>query len=220
MPSMNYIDVANKNDLPAAPPGFRYLDFLGGTSRLRCYLVPEATPRNLFLDTATDFDECHTPVYDHAGVVVRQDSSYALPGFYIVSFRHQYRAIDAIDLSMSLRAGLVIQDVRRAMRQELAIKYVHLHCEEKADESCNVHYWIMPVASEPGDKSTALTRLDIKKYLQTFDFQMTRDTIIDFNVRMRRRLQVLNTATRSDLIATCMESADPLNEQQRTEHER
>src|SRR5262249_47396322 len=145
--TVEYLDVETKAELPPPPPaGFRYLDFLGGGKELRGFLVPhDMPPSPLMREHAGQLHQGLPPLYQHNGICVRQDASYALPAFYIVSLDAHYSAMDRMDDLTHLRVALVLRELRAGMRQALGIEYIHLHYEEKPDPSCNVHYWVMPV---------------------------------------------------------------------------
>jgi hypothetical protein len=194
--TVGYIDVDRKEDLPTPPAGRRYLDFLGGTRQLRCYLVDESLPRSEFLRSRSDLDTCHTPIFDHAGIRIGQDSSFALPGFYVLSYGISYPAIDRMSLDDHLRGAFLVHELRRGMRDALSLQHIHLHYEEKAEPSCNVHYWLVPIDSRKGDKSTALTRLQLRAYIAGFSFQEQRATILSHNSHMRQFFADNNTAER------------------------
>lgn len=199
--SVRYFDVESKEDLPTAEAGHRYLDFLGGARHLRCYLVPYETVRAEFMETIPDLDECHEPVFRHRGLTVRQDASYALPGLFIVSFEAHYPALDDVGEITTILSAMLIRDVRLGMRHALGIEHIHLLYEEKAEESCQVHYWMVPVPSRRGDSSTGLTRLNLRQYLSSFRFQDQRDTILDHNARLRAFLETAGSAARIDAMA-------------------
>jgi hypothetical protein len=187
--SFPYIDVDAKAELPQAPAGHRYLDFIGGDRELRCFLVPRAMPRADFLrDRIDQVDEALRPVYERRDVVVRQDCSYALPGFYVVSYATRYAAFDLAPMSRHLELSAVLYEVRRAMRSDLGIEHIHLHYEEKDEPSCSVHYWLLPIESRRGRKETLLTHLDLHEYLRRFRFRETRERILDCNARLRAAL--------------------------------
>lgn len=199
---MQHVDVADRSEIPAAPAGWRYLDFLGGESELRAFLVPEAMPRTAFYDHHADLlDPVLAPIYTCDGISARQDASYALPGFYIVSFAQQYASIDAMDPVTHLRAAFVIRELRRAMREALGIPYIHLHYEEKPAASCNVHYWLMPVLDPRTQTSPTITRLNIKDYLRQFRFRDTRARIQHCNDEMVRYLEAADLAARDRALA-------------------
>jgi hypothetical protein len=207
--SVEYIDVEAKTELGPAPTGFRYLDFLGGDKELRCFLVPHDMPRCHFMSEHADLlDEALNPVYAHHGICVRQDSSYALPGFYIVSLDEQYTAMDRMDEVTHLRGALVLRALRAGMRTSLGIGYVHLHYEEKPDESCNVHYWVMPVLDRVTQTTTVILRLDIRKYLSAFRFRVERAEICDNNEKVREYFRTIGLAARDDELTSRLLACD------------
>jgi hypothetical protein len=184
----SYYDVDTLEHLPPPAPGLRYFDFIGGTKELRCYIAPAEMPRNRFIEENGGlFDECLRPVYKNAGIVVKQDASYALPGFYIVGHTAQYHSVDEIDGVTSLRLFFIVQEIRKGMREKLGIKTVHIYYEERPVVSHNVHYWIVPIV-DMGDNPRLYT-LDIKKYLEQFLFSQNKEKILHYNKLIQEHIR-------------------------------
>jgi len=143
-------------------------------------------PRIEFVTEHEDrLDDTLRPIYRSPVVMVRQDASYALPGFYVVSPTSHFRALDELDELSHLRLQLVIRHVRAAMRKVLGVREIHLHYEEKPDLSTNVHYWLVPMRYDVAVPGDVLARLDIKTYLSQFRFAEERANILSANERMR-----------------------------------
>ncbi len=207
---VEYVDVGDRAEIPAAPAGWRYLDFLGGTRHLRCYLVPRDLPRSRFMAEHPDqLDESLHPIYDHDGIVARQDASYALPGFYIVSLDRQYRSMDEMGELLHLRVFLILREIRAGLRNRLGVEHAHLYHEEKPDESSNVHYWLMPARTDVTEKASVIMRLDLRKYLSQFRFPTERDTICAYNRAMRDYLHAVDLRSRDALLKRHLEGQFP-----------
>jgi diadenosine tetraphosphate (Ap4A) HIT family hydrolase len=182
---MNFVDVSSRLEIPVAPPGYRYLDFLGGERELRCFLVDESMPRPLFIEKHSEvLDPALLPIYENAGIYVRQDASYALPGFYVLSFKTQYPSIDQMDAKSHMRASFVVREIRKGMREVLGIDYIHIYYEEKPDLSCNVHFWLLPVRNPRTGNTTVIMRLNLREYLAQFRFSEQKKKILQFNAAM------------------------------------
>lgn len=180
---LQYYDVYALSELPSLAKGLRYFDFIGGTKELRCFIVPEETPRNEFIEKNEDLlDPCLKPIYKNQGIIVKQDASFPLPGFYIVCPTKHYRSLDEMDEVTHLRLFFILREIRRGMREVLGIEHAHVFYEEKANKSCNVHYWILPIQDIV--KYPRIYELDVKKYLEQFSFTKERDNILDFNQKM------------------------------------
>ncbi|WP_369393001.1 hypothetical protein AB5J72_39565 [Streptomyces sp. CG1] len=207
---MQFVDVFDRQEIPTPPNGHRYLEFLGGDRQLRCYLVPKGMPRNRFMNEyGSLLDESLAPIYDHKGVTVRQDASYALPGFYIVALHRQYRALDEMDEKTHLRLFFVLREVRAGLRAALGVEHVHLYYEEKPDETSSVHYWVMPAQQDAEVPATVIMRLNLKDYLRQFRFAAQRPAIIEHNNAMRAYFQETRLRQRDDQLATCLEETFP-----------
>jgi hypothetical protein len=147
--------------------------------------VPEEMPRARFMrEHAHVLDDCLRPIYDCGGVTIGQDTAYALPGFYIIGLHDQVRALDYLDSGLHQRISLILMELRKGMRSVLNIDYVHVYYQEKPDESCSVHWWVMPVNKDEERRVPRIVDLDVRNYLSQFRFSEERETILKFNQRM------------------------------------
>ena len=181
---MKIVDVDSLADLPSPPVGYRYFDFLGGEKTFRCYLVPADTPRNEFIEQNEHLlDEVLKPIYKGNGICIRQDASYAVPGFYIVYPAVQYRSFDLMSQSEYLHMFNLVHHLRTAMRRVLGLEYVHLYYEEKSKKSCNVHIWVLPIHDIA--KNPRIYEFNLLAYLELFKLSQTRAQILDYNASLR-----------------------------------
>ena len=159
-----YIDVDNLEQLPKLNDGKRYLEFLGGTKQYRCFIVDKNLPRCDFYKNNSDLiSDFLQPIYKNHGIVVAQDNTFPIPGFYILSYDKQYNSIDELPESLIIRTTSLIKEIRKIMRDKLNIEYVNIYYEEKDSKSNNVHYWIMPKIDV--NLKNKLHELDLKSYL-------------------------------------------------------
>lgn len=199
MSVMQHIDVYNVSELPLVKKGYRYLDFLGGTKNLRCFLVPYNMPRCEFLNKySTLLDETIQPIYEKDGILIRQDASFALPGFYILSYIKHFNAFDKLDDVIYMRTFFLIKKIRHGMRNKLNIPFIHMYYEEKIEKSCNVHYWLMPVLTDGTKYPPIIYNIKIRKYLSKFTFQNERKNILMYNNIMKEYIKEINLKQQDD----------------------
>jgi len=199
------IDVRDLWERPRPPAGTRYLDFIGGEKEIRCFLVPDSLPRIVFMEEHPELlDRAIQPIYESDVLNVRQDSSYALPGFYIVGLRAPVAALDRLPVQLHLRMSLVLYEVRVAMRSLLGIDLIHLHYEERPEPSCTVHYWLMPILPDRCGRPFVITHLNLLAYVNQFRFTETRDRIYEYNERMREHLRHSGLREREQAIARAL----------------
>ncbi|MCV7076972.1 hypothetical protein [Mycobacterium szulgai] len=183
---MQFIDVDYQSELPPDPPGLRFLEFLGGTKQLRCFIVSENTTRAEFMrEYAHLLDDCMTPIYDRDGIMIRQDAGFSLPGFYIIGLHDQVRALDYLDIGLYRKISLLLLELRKGMRSVLSINHVDIHYDEKLDKTCSVRWAVMPAPREGPQRIPSIADLDLRNYLSKFRLTEERETILDFNQRMR-----------------------------------
>lgn len=184
-----YIDVNNLKELPNLDNEHRYLEFLGGTKQYRCYIVSKDLPRCIFMEEhREELDEILFPIYIDNNICISQDSSYALPGFYIISLRNYYKNIIELNYELFEEINFWVYEIRKAMKEVLNIEYVNVYYEEKTSKSANVHYWIMPVLTQ-GNIAPKLHYLYLKDYLEQFNLIENKKQIIEYNEKMRKYIK-------------------------------
>lgn len=189
---MNYVDVYELSELPKLSGNYRYMDFLGGTKQFRCYVVPKELPRCLFMEKYREkLDEILQPIYIDEDICISQDASYALPGFYIVSFRKHYININDLDMRMFIKLSCWTKEIRSAMKIALNIDYVNIYYEEKTAKSANVHYWLMPIETINGEVPK-LHFFPLKMYLEKFSLKDNYRKIKKYNNIMRKYIEDKN----------------------------
>ncbi|MFD8479012.1 hypothetical protein [Kitasatospora sp. NPDC059673] len=156
-----------KPNLPDPPTGYRYLDFLGGASRL----VQENVCRGCFMNlTERHLPDILAPVYDDGVITVRQDAEWAVPGFMVVGVRPHIGALDEMDLPLVERLARVTHFVRRAMRERLGLTAVQMYQEEKLDRP-HFHLWMLPLwpaTMAAHDINPRIYESNIARYLTLF----------------------------------------------------
>ncbi|MFJ8442300.1 hypothetical protein [Kitasatospora griseola] len=156
-----------KSNLPDPPTGYRYLDFLGGESRL----VRENVCRGCFMNlTERHLPDILAPVYDDGVITVRQDAEWAVPGFMVVGVRPHIGALDEMELPLVERLARVMHFVRRAMRERLGLTAVQMYQEEKLDRP-HYHVWMLPLWPDTmaaHDINPRIYESNIARYLTLF----------------------------------------------------
>jgi diadenosine tetraphosphate (Ap4A) HIT family hydrolase len=194
-----YIDVDKFDELPKPKPGTRFLDFLGGTKSLRCFVVPEELPRGLFLEENESLlDRCLHPIYKNKGICVRQDPSYPVPGFYIVSTSAHFNSIDHVDPVLNLRIFFTIHTIRKAMRNVLGFNHVNIIYQEKLHKSSDVHYWLLPMHDLT--PSQRILNTDLQSYLNSFNFHQEKSYILKLNSSLRDFLKNTNFLEQDNIL--------------------
>lgn len=188
-----HVDVESLDDLPPAPPGSRYLDFIGGELGWRCFTVPSSMPRcDFFTEYAHLLDKDLLPAIIDTGLVtVRQDSSFPIPGFYIIGFKMQYRSLDRIPEDAWASSAKVMRELRKAMRHLLGIEHIHMYYEEKPHPTCTTHFWLLPVdrAIRNDPDGSVVERLNVHDYLREFRLVDERAAITNNNRLLSRHFE-------------------------------
>ena len=194
-----FFDISNKLEVVPEPEGCRYFDCIGGLKEKRYYIAPENVSRGEFLEKNEHLlDECLMPVYKHNGICIRQDPSFPIPGFYILSPIVHYKALDEMDPLLNSRLFFLLYHTRKGMREELGIEFINIYYEEKPKRSCNVHFILLPIYAEPYPR---LYDLDLNAYLSQYEFLYSKykDIIIVHNQKMRDYFKRIRLGEQDDL---------------------
>ena len=160
--SIDYIDVDKLSDLPEISSGRKYLEFLGGLRRYRCFIVNKNCSRcDFYNEHLYLIDKSLHPVYKNRGISVVQNNIFAIPAFYIITYDKQYKNITEIPESLIIRTNNIIKCIRKIMLEELKIKFVNIYYEEINSKSSNVCFYIMP-KYENSDLTKKIYEIDIK----------------------------------------------------------
>lgn len=196
---MDYIDVYAVSDLPEAPEGYRYFDFIGGEKELRCFIVPDTLSRGIFMaENSALLGDALQPIYHHNGICVAQDASSAMPGFYIVHPVQHYRSLDDMPELLHLRLSFIIREMRQAMRDVLGVETCHVLYEEKPakNKSSHVHYWMLPLYES--ENKPRLYNFNIREYMNGFSFVENKEKILHFNQKMRMHFESIALTEKDD----------------------
>ena len=184
-----FFDISARSELTPEPLGYRYFDCIGGTKEKRYYLAPEYVPRAYFLEEYESYlDECLAPIYKNDNICIRQDPSFAIPGFYIISPVKHYNSLDQMDITTYLRLFLLLYDIRKGMRDILNIEFVNIYYEEKPKKSCNVHLILLPIYNKENPR---LVNFNLSKHFSEHEFCYTKNKkiILENNEKMRRYIE-------------------------------
>jgi hypothetical protein len=215
-PTIERRDVDSLSELPQPPPGHRWLEFIGGPG-WNCFLLPDSLSRCEFLqEYADELDPVLAPIYESDGIIVRQDTTFPLPGFYIVAVHKVIPSLDVMPISLHLRIALVIRAVRQAQRSALGLQFVHLYYQETPMRTCSVHYWLLPVdtakplpsrkywAVQWVPKFPTLLEIDRDQLLTSITLHDARRDLMDAHARMREALVNMRLAEKDNALETSL----------------
>jgi radical SAM superfamily len=190
--NVEYVDVENLTELPDIQIGKKYLKFLGGTKKYRCFIVDKNYSRYNFYKEYLDLiDKMLYPIYKNRGIVVAQDNIFPIPGFYIIFFDKQFRNITEIPESLMIRTCYIVQNIRKILFDKLNVKLASISCEEKNNELDNVYYRIIP-KYEKLDFNFKIDEANIECYFNSFAFDKIRKKIIKYNTIIKKELEELD----------------------------
>ena len=178
-------DVYELEELDMSPRGKKWYDFIGGTKNIRCFLVDDNITRCQFKNEHQDLlDKCLENVYDNNNIIVNQDCSYAIPGFYIVAFNDKNRpTINELDYLSLFRMVFIFKVIRKAILELFGIETVKIYHEEKVNKLSIVHFWIVPVHSEVMENPGIRNKMS--EYFNMFKFVKEKYKILDYNEKLK-----------------------------------
>lgn len=203
------IDTYSEFQKLCTPQGWYWCEFYGGEKQYRCFLLPSNLRRADFfkLDVYNSLlDESIEPIYSHNNIVVRQDPTHAMPGFYIVAPNQGYASTDQLDLALYMNMRLIDYRIGSMLKDIFGIKKIYRVNEERKVAYQNVHTWLLPIDTLENKSIEEWNTLD---YMVRFSsWRDYKSIIIEYNQRMRHLSQETSLAERSDLWNKCFMNWD------------
>jgi len=173
------------------PQGLYWCEFYGGRKNYRCFLVSEHLRRAELLQQEAYLallDQSVSPIYNYSDIVVRQDPTHAMPGFYIVAPKQAYRSTDALDLGLYMSMRFIDFRVSHTLKESYNIKYLYRVNEERKVAYQNVHTWLLPLDHLP--HQTSIEEWNTLEYMLKFaSWRQYKKEIISLNKKMKAELQ-------------------------------
>ena len=187
------IEVYSLSELKRLQDGLKYFACIGGSKNFECFLESNSLSRADFMKKYSDrLDKCHIPIYEDNDIVIRQDAQIAIPGFYIVATKNNYKNISQMDLELYQKCLFFVSYVEATLKNLFGIDRIYQYYDEHYNKPSSTHFWVMPVynsiVKENGLNATILSR-DIWKYQELFDFCNTKTEIYRINDGMRKMLK-------------------------------
>ncbi|WP_320130860.1 hypothetical protein [uncultured Sphaerochaeta sp.] len=178
---MEYIDVDSLSDLPILGMGQRYFDTIGGDKAYRCFIISEKPENNSSsAENKTVANSGIEPIFENKGIVIYQDTTYPLPGFYRIAPAKDYKSFDEIDPITYQRLMYIIYNIKKLTRIELTTYHIHVIYEEKVNLSYSLHLLLLPMAN-----AKKINELDINSYLKFFSVADNYHKSIELNKTLR-----------------------------------
>lgn len=173
------------------PQGLYWCEFYGGRKNYRCFLVSEHLRRAELLQQEAYIallDQSINPIYNYTDIVVRQDPTHAMPGFYIVAPRQAYRSTDALDLGLYMSMRFIDFRVSHTLKESYNIKCLYRVNEERKVAYQNVHTWLLPLDHLP--HQTSIEEWNTLEYMLKFaSWRQYKKEIISLNKKMKAELE-------------------------------
>lgn len=200
-----YYDVDSLEQLPKLEDDKkRYLDFIGGTKNFRVFAVSKDLPRIKFIENFPHLieKELFEPVYQNKGISIMSDMSYAVPGFYVISFSKYFYHCDTIPDTTMMRVGVIIKQLRKGLEKALGIECCSLYQDDKKRISTPVHFWLVPKYKEylAEGLDYKLMEVNFKAYLDKFKFQEQKDKMFLCNKKIKKYFKEIDLKAIDDKI--------------------
>lgn len=164
------------------------LRFLDGSS----FMVDEPYCRGCFMNqNELKMSKYIEPVYDDGNIVIRQDAEWPIPAFFIISIKRHIGAFDLLDIETIDKITRALYYVRKGLRELFEINRAQIYHEEKIS-SPHFHIWILPLWDNVMSKHNIQPKIyesNVKKYIDLFKFNESKDKILQYNNMMREYLR-------------------------------
>lgn len=171
---MHIEEVFQLDQLPQAPERERYFVCIGGNKNYRCFLADKSLSRAAFMDCyAKEIPFFLRPMYEDESIQVRLDSTYAVPGFCIISPRGNYHTVAELPRQIYLDCVRMAANITRILYQMPDVERVYFYYDEHYEKPASAHFWVLPVyTSHLNDgKIPEIEDMSVWHYMESFDYQ-------------------------------------------------
>lgn len=184
-------DVFHLDQLPEAPVGKRFFVCIGGSKNYRCFLADNSLSRSEFMNHyAKEIPFFLRTLYEDKHIQVRLDSTYAVPGFCIISPRGNYRTV--VDLPQRvyedcIRMAVTLTEFLYGMPD---VAYVYFYYDEHYKKPASAHFWVLPVYSSHliNGEAPRIDDLSVWRYMESFRYHTEARRIQECYIKIREEL--------------------------------
>lgn len=188
---MHIEEVFQLDQVPQAPEGKKYFVCIGGSKNYRCYLADKSLSRAAFMDYyAEEIPFFLRTMYEDSDIQVRLDSTYAVPGFCIISPRGNYRTLVELPQQIYINCVRMAENIARILYRIPDVEYVYYYYDEHYEKPATAHFWILPIYSShlKDGKIPAIEDMSVWQYMESFDYQTEAEHIMSFFFAIKKEL--------------------------------
>lgn len=186
------LEVYSLSELSQLPNDLKYFACIGGNKNYECFVESKRLSRALFMEKYLEnLDKCHIPIYEDDDIIIRQDAQIAIPGFYIVATKNNFKNIIQMDLETYQKCLHFVSLIRKELKDIFDIKQAYMYYDEHYRKPSSTHFWIMPIYEEvikSNNLNPTILSNDIWKYQDLFEFSQTKNDIYRINQDMKKVL--------------------------------
>jgi len=184
-------EVFQLNQLPEAPAGKRFFVCIGGSKNYRCFLADNSLSRADFMNRyADEIPFFLRALYEDEYIQVRLDSTYAVPGFCIISPRGNYRTVADLPRRVygdCIRMAVTLTEFLYGMPD---VAYVYFYYDEHYKKPASAHFWVLPVYSShlKNGEVPSIEDMSVWRYMESFRYQTEAGRIQECYIKIREEL--------------------------------
>lgn len=185
-------EVYSLSELSQLPNDLKYFACIGGNKNYECFVESKRLSRALFMEKYLEkLDKCHIPIYEDDDIIIRQDAQIAIPGFFIVATKNNFKNIIQMDLETYQKCLYFVCLIRKELKESFDIKQAYMYYDEHYHKPSSTHFWVMPLYEEvvkTNNLNPTILSNDIWKYQDLFEFSKTKNDIYKINQEMKKVL--------------------------------
>ena len=186
------IEVYSLSELSQLSNDLKYFACIGGNKNYECFIESKRLSRALFMEKYLDnLDKCHIPIYEDKDIIIRQDAQIAIPGFYIIATKSNFKNIIQMDLETYQKCLYFVSLIRKELKNNFDIERAYMYYDEHYRKPSSTHFWVMPLYEKvikDNNLNPTILSDDIWKYQELFEFSQTKNDIYRINQGMTKIL--------------------------------
>ena len=185
-------EVYKLSELPSPPMGEKFFVCIGGSKNYQCFQESVSLSRAQFMEKYSSVVPYFLqPLYQDDKIQVRLDSTYAVPGFCIISPIDTYRDLVSLPESLYLACTRLAVRIMELLYSLPDVKSVYYYYDEHYAKPASAHFWVLPIYT-----SHAVTKcepviddMSVWDYMESFSYSKEKEHISKCFVWLKEELQ-------------------------------
>lgn len=181
------IEVDELSELPSLPFDQKFFVCIGGNKKYICFQDDKKLSRSNFFAKYKHYLPNCLRTIECNNVQMRQDATYPVAGFMIVSPCKDYQNLSCMSYSSFCDCIKIAIKIKETLEKEELVEYVNIYYDEHYKKPATAHFWVLPVFK--GVKKPRMIDGTIWEYLEMYDYSNQKELIEEYLEKIEKEFR-------------------------------